>query len=137
MSRLTSSRLSSLTSRLSRLLLLDAVCSALYIWQLVFMFCWMFLNFLENSCMVVPLLVYYLHGVAMTSGMAFLLSFLEIVTGDNKVYSCWEEGHRRQASLGKMFQVFHTVLVLLHLFWFVFGLVNVLPPAVMTGFFIR
>ena len=121
----------------TRLLFLDSVSTALYIWQLVFLFCWIFLNFLELSCTVVPLLSYYLHGVAVTSCLAFLVSFLEIVTGDNKGYCGREASQRRHMTANKMYYNLHSLLVVVHLFWFVFGWVNVLPAAVMAGLFIR
>ena len=118
-------------------MLLDAVFTALYIWQFVFMFCWIFLNFLSISCLLFPQLSYYLHGVAVTSCLTFLLSFTEVVTGDNKIYSWLEAGQERQQALAKIFQSLQCLLVLLHLAWMLFGSVNVLPTALLRGFLIR
>ena len=101
------------------------------------MFCWIFLNFLSISCLRFPQLSYYLHGVAVTSCLTFLLTFTELLTGDNKVYSWLEAGHERQQALAKMFQSLQCLLVLLHLFWMLFGSVNVLPTAILEGFLIR
>ena len=119
----------------TRLLFLDFVWTALYIWQLVFLFCWIFLNCLEMTCTVVPLLVYYLHGVAITSCLAFLVSVIEIVTGDSKSYFGLEASMRRHVTT--LYHGLQSLLVLVHLFWFVFGWSNLLPAAIMTGLFIR
>ena len=35
-----------------------------------------------------------------------------------------------------MFQSFYNILGIVHLFWFLFGSVNVLPPAIMDGFYL-
>ena len=35
-----------------------------------------------------------------------------------------------------MFQSFYNILGIVHLFWFLFGCVNVLPPAIMDGFYL-
>ena len=135
----------------SRFLLLDAVFTALYIWQVdreiltdsnfpvkfVFMFCWVFLNFLSISCQVVAQLTTYLEGTAVTSCLTFLLTFSELVTGDNKVYSWLEAGQDRQQALAKIFQSLQCLLVFIHLFWMLFGSVNVLPTALQLGFLIR
>ena len=132
-------------------MLLDAVFTALYIWQVnreclteikfpvkfVFMFCWIFLNFLSISCQVVAQLTTYMKGAAVTSCLTFLLTFSELVTGDNKIYSWLEAGQERQQDLAKMFQSLQCLLVLLHLFWMLFGSVNVLPTALLQGFLIR
>ena len=101
------------------------------------MFCWIFLNFLSISCLLVPQLTTYLHGVAVTSCLTFLLTITELLTGDNKIYSWLEAGQERQQALAKMIQSLQCLLVFLHLFWMLFGSVNVLPTAVLQGFLIR
>ena len=101
------------------------------------MFCWVFLNFLSISCQVVAQLTTYLEGTAVTSCLTFLLTFSELVTGDNKVYSWLEAGQDRQQALAKIFQSLQCLLVFIHLFWMLFGSVNVLPTALQLGFLIR
>ena len=101
------------------------------------MFCWIFLNFLSISCQLVPQLTSYLAGVAVTSCLTFLLTFTEVVTGDNKIYSWLDPGLERQQVLAKIFQSLQCLLVLLHLAWMLFGSVNVLPTALLRGFLIR
>ena len=101
------------------------------------MFCWIFLNFLSISCQVVPQLTTYMEGAAVTSCLTFLLTFSELVTGDNKIYSWLEAGQERQQVLAKIFQSLQCLLVFIHLFWMLFGSINVLPTAILQGFLVR
>ena len=101
------------------------------------MFCWIFLNFLSISCQAVPQLSTYMQGAALTTCLTFLLTFTEVVTGDNKIYSWLEAGQERQQALAKIFQSLQCLLVFIHLFWMLFGSVNVLPTAILQGFLVR
>ena len=60
------------------------------------MFCWVFLNCLNITYVVEPLLTYYLQGVAVTCCLGFILAVLEMITGDNRIYLWWETEQRRQ-----------------------------------------
>ena len=42
----------------------------------------------------------------------------------------------RQVESWKMFQSFYNILGIVHLFWFLFGSINVLPSAIMDGLYL-
>ena len=47
------------------------------------MFGWFFLQFMDLSCQLIPLLVPYMHGVAITCISTATMGFLHIVMSDN------------------------------------------------------
>ena len=80
---------------MTKVLFTDCVYQALFIWQLVYLFGWACLSTIDTSCVVVPLLSYYLIGVGVTSIIVFIVVMAEVVTADNTVYTQHELGHQR------------------------------------------
>ena len=80
---------------MTKVLFTDCVYQALFIWQLVYLFGWACLSTIDTSCVVVPLLSYYLIGVGLTSIIVFIVVMAEVVTADNTVYTQHELGHQR------------------------------------------
>ena len=127
------------------------------------MFGWFFLQFMDLSCQLIPLLVPYMHGVAITCIITATMGFLHIVMSDNsttylivtKQNSVTKEGivikdhivtkHNsvikdkqefgHQKSLDNTFSNISVFLMMLHLFWFLFGSINILPVIFIEGMY--
>ena len=108
------------------------------------MFGWCFLQFMDSSCALIPLLVPYLHGVAVTSVSTFICGFLHIVmSDDSEVYKQRFENVSKpnsafdsQKILDDLFSNISVFLMILHLFWFLFGSINILPVIFIEGLYI-
>ena len=109
------------------------------------MFGWCFLQSMDISCSSVPLLVPYIHGVAITCICSFVVGLIPFLSSEDSHYNSsefdsWGEprqrcNHQDQELVGldkeNKLPSLNIFLMLLHLFWFMFGSVNILPMFVL------
>ena len=103
------------------------------------MFGWCFLQFMDLSCQLIPLLVPYLHGVAITCITTVIMGLLHMVMSDNSVtyddddVAKHKQEFDHQKSVDDTFSNISVFLMMLHLFWFLFGSINILPVIFIEG----
>ena len=110
------------------------------------MFGWFFLQFMDFSCTLMPLLIPYLSGVAITCMGTFLMGFLHIVMSDTDSTVSYGSDYQdvlkpnpvlvRQKTIDKFFMNICVFLLVLHLFWFLFGSINILPVVFIEGLYL-
>ncbi|XP_023331370.1 uncharacterized protein LOC111703615 isoform X2 [Eurytemora carolleeae] len=70
------------SSRMDLNLILDGFGLLIIIWQIVYLFGWAFLCTIVDTCQLVPTLIIYEHGVAITSIFSFIASLYPIIVSD-------------------------------------------------------
>ena len=105
------------------------------------MFGWCFLQSMDLSCQLIPLLTPYLHGVAITCITTFIMGILHIIMADNSVSYHSEDSivtntNSGQDEIDKLFSNISVFLMMLHFFWFLFGSVNIVPVIFIEGMYI-
>ena len=91
-----------------------------------------------------PLLMPYLFGVAFTCMATFLMGFLHFVMSDSTVIcgNGYQSVYKTkplvvdQRTIDQTFSSISAFLMMLHLFWFLFGSINILPAVFIESLYI-
>lgn len=106
-------------------LLVDCLELVLSIWQVVFLFGWFFLLFVSSSCSLAPWLWVYQQGVALTCLGHTLTMFIQLLSTSNQGEEDIVLLH--QTKKDQVFNSTTRLLLLVHLAWFIFGTLTLLP----------
>ena len=114
------------------------------LFQIIFMFGWTFMQFMNVTCMVIPFLNLYLTGVAMTCITTFIFGLIRIVLSDNTdcessfgINLRTQKQLEHEKSADEIFSYLNLCCIIVHLFWFLFGSINFLPLFFTEGLYIR